>query len=89
MIDGVQITPLKKIDDKRGSVLHMMRNDVKIFRSFGEIYFSIAYPLAIKAWHLHKETYLNYACISGTIKLVLFDDRPKSKTKNEIQEIIL
>ena len=35
MIDGVQITPLKKIDDKRGSVLHMMRNDVKIFRSFG------------------------------------------------------
>ena len=47
MIDGVQITPLKKIDDKRGSVLHMMRNDVKIFRSFGEIYFSIAYPLAI------------------------------------------
>ena len=89
MIDGVQITPLKKIDDKRGSVLHMMRNDVKIFRSFGEIYFSIAYPLAIKAWHLHKETYLNYACISGTINLVLFDDRPKSKTKNEIQEIIL
>lgn len=89
MIDGVKINPLKKIDDERGSVLHMMRKDSKIFKSFGEIYFSIANPTAIKAWHLHKETYLNYACISGTIKLVLFDDRPKSKTKNKIQEIIL
>ena len=77
MIDGVIITPLKKIDDDRGSVLHMMRNDSKSFKSFGEIYFSIAYPKAIKAWHLHKETYLNYACINGTIKLVLFDDRKK------------
>ena len=89
MIDGVKITPLKKIEDDRGSVLHMMRKDSKIFISFGEIYFSTAYPKAVKAWHLHKETYLNYACISGTIKLVLFDDRPKSRTKNEIQEIIL
>ena len=89
MIEGVEITTLKKIDDNRGSVLHMMRKDTKIFRSFGEIYFSIAYPKAIKAWHLHKETYLNYACINGIIKLVLFDGRPESSTKNEIQEIIL
>ena len=37
MIEGVEITPLKKIDDVRGSVLHMMRKDTKIFRSFGEI----------------------------------------------------
>jgi len=89
MIDGVEITSLKIIDDERGSVLHMMRNDSKNFKSFGEIYFSIAHPNAVKAWHLHKETYLNYACISGTIKLVLYDDRPKSKTQNKIQEIIL
>ena len=31
MIEGVEITPLKKIDDDRGSVLHMMRKDTKIF----------------------------------------------------------
>ena len=41
MIDGVIITPLKKIDDDRGSVLHMMRNDSKSFKSFGEIYFRL------------------------------------------------
>ena len=32
---------------------------------------------------------MNYACINGIIKLVLFDGRPESATKNEIQEIIL
>ena len=89
MIEGVKITPLKKIDDDRGSVLHMMRKDSTIFKSFGEIYFSVAFPGKIKAWHLHKETFLNYACIDGTIKLVLFDDREISSTKNQKQEIIL
>ena len=89
MIEGVKITPLKKIDDDRGSVLHMMRKDSAIFKSFGEIYFSVAFPGKIKAWHLHKETFLNYACIDGTIKLVLFDDREISSTKNQKQEIIL
>lgn len=89
MIEGVKITPLKKIDDARGSVLHMMRNDNTIFKSFGEIYFSVVYPNAIKAWHFHKETFLNYACIEEKIKLVLFDDRKNSKIQNQIKEIIL
>ena len=89
MIEGVEITPLKKIDDVRGSVLHMMRKDTKIFRSFGEIYFSIAYPKAIKAWHLHKEATLNYTCVSGRVKLVLYDDRIQSDSRGKYQEIIL
>lgn len=89
MIDGVKITNLKKIEDNRGSVLHMLRNDSEIFKSFGEIYFSISLPSAVKAWHIHKEMILNYACIAGTIELVLYDDRVKSKTKNQVQKIIL
>jgi dTDP-4-dehydrorhamnose 3,5-epimerase len=32
---------------------------------------------------------LNYACISGRIKLVLYDDRPDSKSKGELLEIFL
>ena len=39
-IEGVKITPLKIIADDRGSVMHMMRNDSKVFDKFGEIYFS-------------------------------------------------
>ena len=89
MIEGVVITPLKKIKDERGSVMHMMRRDSSIFKNFGEIYFSLTYPNAIKAWHMHKEMILNYACIEGEIKFVLFDDRKNSKTKGKIQELIL
>ena len=61
----------------------------KIFKEFGEIYFSTIYKNAVKGWHLHKESYLNYACIQGEVKLTLFDNREGSKTKNKTQEIIL
>ena len=89
MIQGVKITTLKKIDDERGSVMHMLRNDSEIFSKFGEIYFSISYPKAIKAWHMHKDMILNYACIEGKLKLVLYDDRTNSKTFGKIQELTL
>ena len=63
MIEGVEITDLKKISDHRGSVLPMIRSDTKVFKSFGEIYFSTIFNNSIKAWHLHKKAVLNYACI--------------------------
>ena len=69
--------------------MHMMRNDSKIFESFGEIYFSTIFKDSIKAWHLHKESTLNYACIKGAVKLVLFDERSESSTKGKYQEINL
>lgn len=89
MIEGVGITPLKQIHDERGAVMHMLRNDADIFLSFGEIYFSTVYPGVVKAWHLHKEMTLNYAVVSGSVKLVLFDDRHESRTRGELQEIFL
>jgi dTDP-4-dehydrorhamnose 3,5-epimerase len=89
MIDGVKIMPLKKIPDERGTIMHMLRCDSPEFEKFGEIYFSTVYPGAIKGWHIHKEMTLNYAVVSGMIKLVLYDDRPGSKTKGELQEIFL
>ena len=89
MIDGIVITPLKQIPDERGKIMHMMRSDDPQFERFGEIYFSMIYPGAIKAWHLHTKMTLNYAVVSGTIKLVLYDPRPSSPTKGEIQEIFL
>ena len=38
MIEGVIITPLKQIEDERGKVMHMLREDSKVFERFGEIY---------------------------------------------------
>jgi len=88
-IDGVEVKKLGVIPDERGAVFHMLRNDDPIFEKFGEIYFSSAYPGVVKAWHLHKEMTLNYAVISGMIKLVLFDDREGSKTKGNLMEVFM
>ena len=89
MIHDVVISPLKIISDDRGKVMHMLRKDSKVFRSFGEIYFSTIFENKIKAWHLHKEATLNYACVFGKVKLVLFDERKTSKTYGEYQELFL
>ena len=89
MIEGVKIVPLKQLPDERGKVMHMLRNDVPGFSGFGEIYFSCVYPAAIKGWHLHKRMILNYAVPHGHIKFVLYDDRPESPTRGEVQEVFL
>lgn len=88
-IEGVTITKLKKISDHRGSVLPMLRSDSEVFQSFGEIYFSTIFNSSIKAWHLHKKAVLNYACIKGKVKLILFDDRKKSSSFGKFNEFIL
>ena len=89
MIDGVKIIPLKQIPDERGKVMHMLREDSDGFVGFGEIYFSCVYPGAIKGWHIHKKMTLNYAVPHGNIKFVLYDDRPESPTRGEVEEIFL
>jgi len=87
VIKGVEIHPLRQIPDERGKVMHMLRRDDPWFSEFGEIYFSVVFPGAIKAWHLHTRMTLNYAVPSGRIKLVLYDDRDGSPTRGELQEI--
>jgi len=89
MIDGVLIIPLKQIPDERGKIMPMLRCDDPYFEKFGEIYFSVVYPGVIKGWHLHKKMTLNYAVVSGMIKLVLYDKREKSPTKRELMELFI
>jgi dTDP-4-dehydrorhamnose 3,5-epimerase len=87
VIAGVEIHPLRRIPDERGSVMHMLRCDDPWFSRFGEIYFSTIYPGVVKAWHLHKRMTLNYAVVSGMIKLVVYDEREGSPTRGEFMEI--
>ncbi|TRZ96072.1 dTDP-4-dehydrorhamnose 3,5-epimerase [bacterium] len=89
MIEGVLIKELEQIPDERGKIMHMLREDDPDFERFGEIYFSVVYPGAVKGWHIHKKMTLNYTVISGMIKLVLYDGRAKSSTYKEVQEIFM
>ncbi|HEY5595069.1 MAG TPA: dTDP-4-dehydrorhamnose 3,5-epimerase family protein [Nitrospiria bacterium] len=89
MIDGVQVIPLKRIPDERGTIYHMLKKTDPHFIEFGEIYFSTVYKDAIKGWHKHREMTLNYACVFGRVKLVLYDDRKGSASQGKIMEIFL
>ena len=89
MIDGVLIHPLKPLPDERGKVMHMLKVTDPHFERFGEIYFSMVHPGAVKGWHRHARMTINYAVVVGTIKLVLYDERPQSTTRGELQELVV
>lgn len=88
-IQDVTLTNLKQINDSRGSVLHMLRNDDKTFDKFGECYFSEIFPNSVKAWKLHTIQTQNLAVPIGKVRFVLFDNRKNSNTKGEINIIEL
>lgn len=88
-IEGVRVIPLRRIPDERGEVMHMLRADQPHFQQFGEIYFSSVLPGKVKAWRFHHRQTLNYAVPVGTIKLVLFDDRPESPTRGQVMELLV
>lgn len=89
MIADVLVLPLRRIPDERGTILHMLRVDDPHFLRFGEIYFSTIYAGIVKGWHRHRDMTLNYACVAGRVKLVLYDERTDSPTRGELMEVFL
>lgn len=88
-VDGVTIRSLKRVPDERGTILKIMSTEDTSFERFGEVYASTVYKDAVKAWHRHEEMTLNYVCLSGRVKCVVYDDRDDSRTKHNVQEIFL
>jgi dTDP-4-dehydrorhamnose 3,5-epimerase len=88
VIEGVEVVPLKKIADERGTIMHGVRNDTML-SAFGEVYFKKLYYGVVNGWHVHETLVLNYICLTGMIKLVLCDLRPGSPTMNEVQELFV
>lgn len=89
MIDGVKIKKLKVIPDDRGRLMEILRADDEIFRKFGQVYVTTAFPGVVKAWHYHKIQTDNFTCVSGKMKLALYDARKNSKTYKEVNEFIV
>ena len=87
-IDGVKVIPRRRIPDERGTVLHGVRKE-ELLNPFGEVYFKKLYPGGINGWHVHETLILNYLCLVGMIKLVLFDMREGSATRGTLQELFI
>jgi len=89
MIEGVEIKELRVIPDERGWLMEILRCDDDVFKKFGQVYLTTAYPGVVKAWHMHKKQTDNIVCIRGMIKLALYDSRKGSKTYGEINEFFI
>lgn len=88
-IEGVVCQPLKQIDDPRGAILHMLRNDSALYMGFGEIYFSEIKPGVVKAWKRHLKMTQHLVVPVGLVRLVVYDDRLDSRTKGQQLEILM
>jgi len=88
-IDGVQVRNLKVIADERGRLMEMLRSDSDIFKKFGQMYMTTAYPGVVKAWHYHKKQTDYFVCVKGMMKVVLYDDRRGSTTFGEVNEFFI
>lgn len=89
MIRGVKFKELVMHNDERGRLMEILRRDDDIFTEFGQVYMTTNYPGVIKAWHCHSKQTDYVTCVSGMIKMALFDDRHESPTKGEINEIFI
>lgn len=89
MIKGVKVKKLKLRVDRRGRLMEILRRDDRIFEKFGQVYLTTAKPGIVKAWHYHKKQTDNFTCISGKIRLALYDARKNYSTFGRIDEFIL
>jgi dTDP-4-dehydrorhamnose 3,5-epimerase len=89
MIEDVIVTPLKRIFNEKGDILHALRCSEEGFSKFGEAYFSTVGMNDVKGWKKHSEMTLNLIVPTGCIKFVLFDDRDESSSKGRFQEVII
>lgn len=89
MIRDVCVKELRVIPDERGRLMEMLRSDDPLFRGFGQVYLTTAYPGVVKAWHYHKKQWDHFVCVRGMMKVVLYDSREGSPTRGEVNEFFL
>jgi len=88
-IQGVKVKSLRIIPDERGRVMEIFRCDDDLFKKFGQVYITTAYPHVVKAWHYHKKQTDNFTVIKGMMKVVLYDPRKDSPTYGLVNEIFM
>ncbi len=93
MLPGVKIYDIKRILDERGFFAELLRLDWKNFvgsDNIVQINLSMSNPRIIRAWHRHSRGQVDYFCVvKGTLKVCAYDDREDSKTKGQLDEIIV
>ena len=73
-MDGIILTPLKKIYHPKGDIFHAMKESDIGFSGFGEAYFSTINKGETKGWKKHIKMTLNIIVPFGSIQFVVYDE---------------
>jgi dTDP-4-dehydrorhamnose 3,5-epimerase len=89
LIAGVKVRRLPALPDERGVLTEILRGDDPEYPRFGQVYMTTTYPGVVKAWHAHERQTDMICCVSGELKLALYDDREGSPTRGLVNEIFV
>ena len=89
LIAGVKVRRLPALPDERGVLTEVLRADDPEYPKFGQIYMTTTYPGVVKGWHYHERQTDIVCCVSGEVKLALYDNREASATRGAVNEIFL
>jgi len=74
-IDGIVVTPLKRIDHPKGDLFHLLRSDQPQFFPIAEVYCSSVLKSTVKGWKKHHQHKINLIVVAGAVQFLVVDDR--------------
>ena len=89
MIEGVLVTALRRIEHRKGDILHALKRSAPGYAGFGEAYFSGALAGEVKGWKRHRRVTLNLVVPVGQIRFTLHDRRTGSPTEGRCDALTL
>lgn len=89
-IEGVEIKEIVSHPDERGFFRELIRKTDPFFaEGFAQLSHSMMFPGSAKAWHIHKTQIDWWYVPVGVLKVALYDTRPDSPTKGQLQELFM
>ena len=89
LIDGVRIRPATTLHDDRGTLCEILNPAWQLHEApIVCVYQFTIRPGKVKGWHQHHLHDDRIFLSQGTVKVVLYDDRPDSPTYRMLNEIV-
>ena len=85
LIEGVVVRQAKNVVASNGVVTELYRRDWNTDESdVGQVFQRTLVPGGLSAWHAHEVTTDRLFVVGGLIRLALYDARPDSETRGEV-----
>ena len=88
-IEGVIVDACRRIDNDRGYLQEIWRDDRDGASPVRQIYTTCTREGVVKAWYKHAMQVDSFFVLEGEMRLVLVDDRPDAASRGAVGEFLL